>query len=458
MAPPLRTPIFPDKVALMKATVPAAMITAPGSGQGKSMVTAALARLHRNAGRKVRVFKHGPDYLDPMVLEVASGQPVYQLHPWMTGEDECRWRLVEAAQDADLILVEGSMGLFDGDPSSADLAKLMGIPALPVIDARGMAQTFGAVALGLSKFDSALPIYQVIANRIGSPRHGAMLRESLPEGISLLGAIPRNEAMSIPNRHLGLVQAGELADLEQRLDAAAGVLAEAGLDGLPLPVTLEAEPPESPPPLLEGVRIAIARDAALSFIYHANLDLLQSMGAKLSFFSPLTDSALPDTDALWLPGGYPELHGATLAGNHSMLEAIRNHYHAGKPMLAECGGLMVCANELMDHDGQIHKLLGLVPGRASMAGRLQALGLQSLNAEQGQLRGHTYHHSRLETDWHPLARTRKVAGAEAEPVYCRNGLVASYFHGYFPSAPELVAEIFRGQAIRPLTDKEPDHA
>ena len=132
------------------------------------------------------MFKHGPDYLDPMVLEVASGQPVYQLHPWMTGEDECRWRLAEAAQDADLILVEGSMGLFDGDPSSADLAKLMGIPALPVIDARGMAQTFGAVALGLSKFDSALPVYQVIANRIGSPRHGAMLRESLPEGISLL--------------------------------------------------------------------------------------------------------------------------------------------------------------------------------------------------------------------------------------------------------------------------------
>ena len=302
-----------ERRSYMKATVPAAMITAPGSGQGKSMVTAALARLHRNAGRKVRVFKHGPDYLDPMVLEVASGQPVYQLHPWMTGEDECRWRLAEAAQDADLILVEGSMGLFDGDPSSADLAKLMGIPALPVIDARGMAQTFGAVALGVSKFDSALPVYQVIANRIGSPRHGAMLRESLPEGISPLGTIPRNEAMSLPNRHLGLVQAGELGDLEQRLDAAADVLAEAGLDGLPLPVTLEAEPPESPPPLLEGVRIAIARDAALSFIYRANLDLLQAMGAELSFFSPLIDSALPDADALWLPGGYPELHGATLA-------------------------------------------------------------------------------------------------------------------------------------------------
>ena len=332
------------------------------------------------------MFKHGPDYLDPMVLELASGQPVYQLHPWMTGEEECRWRLAEAAQEADLILVEGSMGLFDGDPSSADLAKLMGIPALPVIDARGMAQTFGAIALGMANFDPALPVRQVIANRIGSARHGDMLRESLPDGIELLGAIPRNETMNIPDRHLGLVQAGELNGLNQRLDAAAEVLAEAGLDGLPLPVTLEAEKPEPPPKLLNGVRIAIARDAAFSFVYRANLDLLQTMGAELAFFSPLVDSNLPEADALWLPGGYPELHGAILAGNHPMLEAIRNHYSAGKPMLAECGGLMACVEELADHDGQIHNLLGIIPGRASMAGRLQALGLQSLNTEQGQLR------------------------------------------------------------------------
>ncbi|MDL0431907.1 cobyrinate a,c-diamide synthase [Marinobacter sp. TBZ242] len=443
----------------MKATVAAAMITAPGSGQGKSMVTAALARLHRNAGRKVRVFKHGPDYLDPMVLEVASGQPVYQLHPWMTGEAECRWRLAEAAQEADLILVEGSMGLFDGDPSSADLAKLMGIPALPVIDARGMAQTFGAVALGLASFDPELPVKQVIANRIGSSRHGDMLRASLPEGISLLGAIPRNEAMNIPDRHLGLVQAGELRDLDQRLDAAAEVLAEAGLDGLPLPVTLEAETPEPPPLLLEGVRIAIAQDAAFSFIYRANLDLLRAMGAELSFFSLLADSALPDTDALWLPGGYPELHGATLAGNQPMLEAIRAHNAAGKPILAECGGLMACCESLVDKDGESHHLLGLMPGRVEMAGKLQALGLQSLATEQGELRGHTYHHSRLDTDWAPWARTRKLAGTEAEPVFCHNGLVASYFHGYFPSAPTLVAAIFRGESLTPVsTAKEQSHA
>ncbi|SFR80551.1 hydrogenobyrinic acid a,c-diamide synthase (glutamine-hydrolysing) /cobyrinate a,c-diamide synthase [Marinobacter daqiaonensis] len=438
-----------------EATIPAAMITAPGSGQGKSMVTAALARLHRNAGRKVRVFKHGPDYLDPMVLEVASGQPVYQLHPWMTGEEECRWRLTEAARDADLILVEGSMGLFDGDPSTADLAKLMGLPALPVIDARGMAQTFGAVALGLASFDPQLPVRQVIANRIGSARHGEMLRASLPECISLLGAIPRHEAMDVPDRHLGLVQAGEMADLDRRLDAAAGVLLEAGLGELPVPVTLTGEPPRPVPALLESVTIAIARDAAFSFLYRANLDLLRAMGAELIFFSPLADSRLPGADALWLPGGYPELHGATLAGNRPMAEAIRQHHAAGKPILAECGGLMACMDSLVDREGHTHTLFGLMPGQTVMADRLQALGLQGLKTDLGELRGHTYHHSRLDTPWQPAVRTRRVTGAEGEPVFSHNGLFASYFHGYFPSAPELVAAMFRGEAI---FQKETSHA
>lgn len=433
---------------MFQGLTPAAMITAPGSGQGKSMVTAALARLHRNAGRRVRVFKHGPDYLDPMVLEVASGNPVYQLHPWMTGEDECRWRLAQAAEDSDLILVEGSMGLFDGDPSSADLAKLMGIPALPVIDARGMAQTFGALALGLARFDPQLPVHQVIANRIGSPRHGEMLAASLPDGVELLGAIPRNDAMNIPDRHLGLVQASELDDLDARLDAAAEVLKEAGLDQLPRPVHLRAKPPEPTPRLLEGRRIAIARDAAFAFIYRANLDLLEAMGAQLTFFSPLADNQLPQADALWLPGGYPELHGATLAGNAGMLQAIRDHHASGKPILAECGGLMACCDELIDRRGDRHRLLGLIPGCAEMADRLQALGLQGLATQDGELRGHTYHHSRLTTDWQPLARTRKVAGTEAEPVFSHSGLVASYFHGYFSSAPAVVARVFRGEPIQ----------
>ncbi|MCG6656540.1 cobyrinate a,c-diamide synthase [Halomonas campisalis] len=428
----------------------AALISAPGSGQGKSMVTAALARLHRNAGRKVRVFKHGPDYLDPMVQEVASGAPVYQLHPWMTGEAECRWRLAEAAREADLILVEGSMGLFDGDPSSADLAILAGLPALPVIDAWGMAQTFGAVAQGLANYHPDLAIFEVIANRVGSPGHGRLLAESMPAGLSLLGAIPRSEAMAIPDRHLGLVQATELAGLDRQLDAAAEVLEAAGLDRLPARITLEAEAPEPPARLLDGRRIAVARDDAFAFLYRANLDLLEAMGAELSYFSPLADEALPACDALWLPGGYPELHAARLAANAPMRSAIRAHHAAGGPILAECGGLMACVETLVDGEGQAHEMLGLLPGTARMAGKLTALGLQGLHADLGELRGHTYHHSRLETAAEPLCRTRKLAGSEAEPVYRQGALVASYFHGYFPSAPRLTAAIFRGQRFSPL--------
>lgn len=442
----------------MTLSVPAVMITALASGQGKSMVTAALARLHRNAGRTVRIFKHGPDFLDPMVLEIASGHPVYQLHPWMTGEDECRWRLAEAAKDADLILIEGSMGLFDGDPSSADLAKLMGIPALPVIDASGMAQTFSALVLGLASFDPQLPVYEVIANKIGSPRHADMLKERLPAGISLLGAIPRNDAMHIPDRHLGLMQPSELGNLDQQLDDAAQVLKDAGLEQLPKAVMIAAvESTAAAKSLLAGVRIAIARDAAFNFIYRANTELLLAMGAQLDYFSPLLDSQLPPVDALWLPGGYCELHASTLANNAPMLEAIRAFYQAGKPILAEGGSLMACAEELVDKDGVVYPLLGLIPGRAAIAKRLQGIGLHSLAAGNDQIRGHTFHRSSLETTWQPTTHTHKQAGTGAEAVFCNKGLMASFFYSYFPSAPALIAAIFKGEPLAFQNNKENPH-
>ena len=253
--------------------------------------------------------------------------------------------------------------------------------------------------------------------------------------------------MAIPDRHLGLVQASELTHLDRQLDAAATVLAEAGLDRLPATVALQAPAPAQPDRLLDGVRIAVARDAAFAFIYRGNIDLLEAMGAQLSYFSPLADDGLPQADALWLPGGYPELHAATLAANTPMREAIRAHHRAGRPILAECGGLMACVSSLVDLDGNAHAMLGLMPGTATMEGRLQALGLQSLHTREGNLRGHTYHRSSLDTPLEPRARTRKLAGTEAEPVFQVGRLTASYFHGYFPSAPELVARLFRGQPL-----------
>jgi cobyrinic acid a,c-diamide synthase len=181
------------------------------------------------------------------------------------------------------------------------------------------------------------------------------------------------------------------------------------------------------------------------------------MGADLHYFSPLADAELPSVDALWLPGGYPELHGSTLANNTSMLDSIRAFYHAGKPILAECGGFMACAQELADKEGDVHALLGLIPGRAAMAKRLQGLGMHSLTAKEGELRGHTYHRSTLETSWKPAAYTYKQAGTGSEAVFCEKGLVGSYFHGYFPSAPALVAAIFRGQTLTfPVFANEPE--
>ncbi|MFP4129922.1 MAG: cobyrinate a,c-diamide synthase [Halorhodospira sp.] len=421
--------------------IPAMLLSAPSSGQGKSIITAALARLHRNAGRRVRVFKHGPDYLDPMLQERASGAPVYQLHPWMTGAGECRARLAMAAREADVILVEGAMGLFDGDPSSADLAALAGLPVAVVVDARAMAETYGALVAGLARHRDDIQVVGALANRVDRPGHACTLAGSLPEGLAWLGAVPRAEALQLPDRHLGLVQADEVDDLDARLDAAAGVLAEAGLGGLPPAVALEAEPLPAPPRLLQGQRIAVARDAAFGFIYRANLELLEAMGATVCPFSPLRDAALPAADALWLPGGYPELYAAELAGNAAMQAAIRGHHEAGRPILAECGGLMYCAEALVTGDGTAHGMLGLLPGRAEMAGRLTGIGLQAWERAEGALRGHTFHHSRLHTALTPAAETVRRSGSPAEAVYRVGSLTATYFHAYFPSSPEVVAAL-----------------
>ncbi|MDF9770980.1 cobyrinic acid a,c-diamide synthase [Pseudomonas rhodesiae] len=304
---------------------PAVLIAAPASGQGKTTVTAALARLHRNLGRKVRVFKCGPDFLDPMIHERASGAPVYQLDMWMVGEQESRRLLWEAAGEADLILIEGVMGLFDGTPSSADLARHFGVPVLGVIDGTAMAQTFGALALGLARYQPDLPFAGVLANRVGTLRHAQLLEGSLTEGLRWYGALSRETGIELPSRHLGLVQASELNDLDLRLDAAAQALGSSCEVAVPPPVTFAAPTIVEAEPLLAGVRIAVARDEAFAFTYGASLDLLRAMGAELHFFSPIHDRALPDADSLYLPGGYPELHHQALAQNTPMLAAIRAH-------------------------------------------------------------------------------------------------------------------------------------
>lgn len=420
------------------------MIAAPASGQGKTTVTAALARLHTRQGKRVRVFKCGPDFLDPMILTRASGNPVYQLDLWMVGEAESRRLLWEAAGEADLILIEGVMGLFDGSPSAADLARRFGVPVLGVIDGSAMAQTFGALAVGLASYQPDLPFSGVLGNRVNPGRHNDLIGDSLPASIRWYGSLPRSAAIELPSRHLGLVQAGELADLDTRLDTAADALEQTATITLPPPVTFAAPSTEPLAPLLAGVRIGVALDASFAFIYQANLDLLEQMGATLTFFSPLTDKALPDVDSLYLPGGYPELHLQALAANRPMIDAIKAHQQAGKPLLAECGGMLYLLESLSDVAGERAELAGLLPGHAQMQKRLVALALQSVELPEGVLRGHSYHHSRLDSALQPLARGDCPNDKPvSEAVFRLERLTASYIHFYLPSNPPAAAALFR---------------
>jgi cobyrinic acid a,c-diamide synthase len=431
------------------AACPALFISAPASGQGKTTITAGLARYHRRLGRRVRVFKTGPDFLDPMILARASGAPVLSLDLWMVGEAACRTLLAQAAAQADLILIEGVMGLFDGTPSSADLATAFGVPVLAVISAKAMAQTFGAVAFGLAQFRPQVPFYGVLANRVGSARHAQMLEEALPPGLRWRGYIAASDEIALPDRHLGLHQADEIDDLDARLDHAADTLGHTALAELPPSVEFGTPAPEILPRLLEDKTIAIARDAAFSFIYPANIALLEALGAQVAYFSPLADETLPEhADALYLPGGYPELHAATLASNARSAASIRAHAAAGKPLVAECGGLLYLLDQLTDTHGVSAPMLGLLPGHATMQTRFTALGMQQIDSLHGPMTGHTFHYSKLNTSLTPLrSATRPQGDAPGEAIYRAGSIVATYMHAYWPSNPAFTAALFHGEAF-----------
>ena len=447
------------------ASCPALLIVAPASGQGKTTVTAALARLHARQGRRVRVFKCGPDFLDPHWHQLASGAPVHQLDLWMTGEADCARRLHAAAQEADLILIEGVMGLFDGDPSAADLAQRFGVPVLAVVDASAMAGTFGALAFGLQHYRPGLPWAGVLANRVASARHADMLQNSLRDASDWMGALMRVQsgastesgkaAALLPERHLGLVAAHELPDSLERLDAAADALAATPLGQMTaddlqrwaVEFTAPALAPDMPQ-LLAGRVVAVGQDAAFCFIYAANLQTLAQMGARVVHFSPLHDAALPPCDAVWLPGGYPELHAAQLAANSAMQASLRAHVAAGKPLWAECGGMMALFESITLADGSTVPLWGLLPGHVAMQKRLAALGPQNLTVAGHTLRGHTFHYSTADTGAAVAARSARpgeVAAAGAgEALYRQGSLHASYFHAWFASSPEAVAHLLGG--------------
>jgi len=434
---------------------PAILIAAPASGQGKTTVASALARLHTRRGRRVRVFKCGPDFLDPHWLTLASGHPVHQLDLWMTGEADCAQRLHDAAVESDLIIVEGVMGLFDGEPSAADLAQRFGLPVLAVIDASAMAGTFGALAWGLQNYRDGLAFAGVLANRVASAGHAEMLEASLRDVGQWRGALMRSDTFTLPERHLGLVVASELSDAIERLDAAADALSETPLGKMNIDdlqawsTTFKA--PDSSHAAFEGAAlrgrtIAVARDAAFCFVYAANIDCLQAMGAQIVYFSPLHEKALPACDALWLPGGYPELHAEKIAANTGMKASITTHVAAGKPVWAECGGMMALFDTLSTSSGANYPMWGVLPGSVALQKRLAALGPQQLEIGAGVLRGHAFHYSTCATSLPVTARTQAAPGrklrGEGDALYVQGSVKASYFHAWFASCPGAAAALF----------------
>ena len=427
----------------MARRCPALFISAPASNHGKTTVTAALARHHLRQGRKVVVFKTGPDFLDPMILQKAGGGVVRQLDLWLAGESACRRMLYDAAADADLILIEGVMGLFDGAPCSADVAELFGIPVLAVIDATGLAQTIGALATGLASYRPSVTLAGVLANAVASDRHEQMLIQGMPASIRYLGGIRRSATFALPRQHLGLSPAEAVSDLDARLNAVADAIAPLAAAALPAVVEFTSNECAPLEPLLQGQRIGIARDAAFSFLYPANLALLEAMGATLHYFSPLADVALPEVDSIYLPGGFPELHLAALQENHPMHWALRDHVAAGKPLYAECGGLLYLLESLTDKAGQQWLMTGVLPGTATMHGKMQGLGYQTAPMPAGSLRAHTFHYSQITMQLTPAAVGERLFNTSAgEAIYRAGPVTATYLHCYFPSNPIAAARLF----------------
>lgn len=437
------------------ASCPALFLAAPASGQGKTTITAALARYFSSQGKVVHVFKTGPDYLDPQILAQASYHHVEQLDMWMAGEEYCQHKLYESAKKADLILVEGAMGLFDGDPSSADLAARFNIPVALVMDVKGMAQTAGAVAIGLANYRDNYECYGLIANNCSTERHAQLIREALGNKLPLLACLEKDEKIALPERHLGLVQACEVADeLEEKFtlgcewleEGVARSASNSPLLLLPPAVEFYESNSEEVAPLLKNKIIAIAKDPAFSFIYQANTHLLEAMGATLVYFSPLNDTDLPDADALWLPGGYPELYAKKLSENKILQQQIKAFHECNKPILAECGGFLYCLNELVDLAQTDHPMLGLLNGQGSMSGKRGCQGMQTAMLPEGNIQGHAHHRSRAIMKIKPIGYgKRQRHPAPGEAIFRRGKLTASYLHLFFPSNPRLIADLFLGK-------------
>lgn len=428
---------------------PGLVISAPASGTGKTTLMLGLARAFRDRGLAVQPFKSGPDYIDPAFHTAAAGRVSINLDSWSMNPALLA-ALIARAEDADLALAEGSMGLFDGvvaegeagTGASADIAVLTGWPVVLVLDVSGQAQTAAAVARGFIGFRQGLDIAGVVLNRVASPRHEALVRAGMEAaGLRVFGALPRRAAIEVPERHLGLVQAEEHVGLEPMItEAAAFIAAHLDLDALRKAAANRDINPAGPTRALRppGQRIALARDAAFSFVYPHLMEGWRTAGAEILPFSPLADEG-PDgsADICWLPGGYPELHAGRLAAAGRFRRELQD-FARTRPVHGECGGYMAMGAGLIDKDGQRHQMAGLLGLVTSYEKRRMHLGYRLAELFQpipgydagARLRGHEFHYSTvIEQPDAGLARVADAAGAAVPEAGSRAGhATGTYFH------------------------------
>ncbi|MFP5239053.1 MAG: cobyrinate a,c-diamide synthase [Acidobacteriota bacterium] len=449
------------------------LVSGTHSGCGKTSVTLGLLAWMRRAGLDARPFKTGPDFIDPGLHALACGRTSHNLDSWMLTPGANREIFARYAAGGDAALVEGAMGLFDGLSgtselgSAAHMAKLLGIPALLVADASGMARSAAALAQGFARFDPELGLAGVVFNRVGGPGHREILAEAMERaGVPLLGCLPKAPDIALPSRHLGLVTAQDaktppdwlarLADWVEALDPAALLARLPGAVFEPAPAS-----PAGP----ARVRLGLARDRAFCFCYEENLRLLELAGAGIVPFSPLEDAALPPgLDGLYLPGGYPELHAAQLSGNGSMLASIREFCASGRPVYAECGGFMALMEAVEDREGRTWPMCGVFPCRAAMGERFAALGYREavfqrdtpLGQSGTRARGHEFHYSRLEGPapgpgaYALSGRKGALGGPEG---FLRGNTLGSYVHLHFASNPELAPAFVAAMLASSLKDR-----
>jgi len=428
---------------------PALLIGAARSSSGKTTVALGLMRALARRGLRVAAVKCGPDYIDPAFHAAATGRASLNLDSWTMAPDLVGTLAAQAGADADILIAEGAMGLFDGVPgapgrtgASADIAAALGWPVLLVHDVTGQGRTAAALIHGLASYDPRVKIAGVVLNRVASPRHEKLTGEAIAAlGLPLLGALPREAGVELPERHLGLVQAQETQRLDELLDALAQRV-EAHLD---IDAALAAARASTSPLAPGGVllappaqRIAVARDAAFSFFYPHHAQSWRRAGTELAFFSPLADEPPPmDCDLVWLPGGYPELHAGRLAANHVFLNGLRA-FAASRPVHGECGGYMVLGDALVDADGQAHAMAGLLRLETSFARRKMTLGYRcaSTCAEGvfgpagAVLHGHEFHYATIvREEGAPFAMVTDAYSDVEMRAGLRLGVVSgSFFH------------------------------